>query len=116
MNSRKFRAVATAVLLLAIVAIPLLRVAYATIKPPGAIAMPTEQKIFVDDYAYLDGSGSYDPQGFTLTKYSWQCGDATTYTETAADAPDEIFDGETEHPRGKLRLAPRRPLSKPWLA
>ena len=78
--------------------------------------MPTEQKIFVDDYAYLDGSGSYDPQGFTLTKYSWQCGDATTYTETAADAPDEIFDGETEHPRGKLRLAPRRPLSKPWLA
>ena len=58
--------------------------------------MPTDQKFFVNDYAYLDGSGSYDPQGYDLVEYSWKCGDGTTYTETSARAPDGVFDGETE--------------------
>ena len=65
---------------------------------PSAIAIPGEVRIFFKDYAYLDGSGSYDPQGYALVEYSWKCGDGTTYTETSASAPDGVFDGETEHP------------------
>ena len=64
---------------------------------PSAIAIPGEVRIFFKDYAYLDGSGSYDPQGYALVEYSWKCGDGTTYTETSASAPDGVFDGETEH-------------------
>ena len=63
MTRRQVKHLILPTLVFILVAIPLLRLAYATIKPPGAIAMPSEQKIFVNDYAYLDGSGSCDPQG-----------------------------------------------------
>ena len=77
--------------------LPFPRTAHATIKPPGAIAQPDVQKIYINQYAYLDGSGSYDPQGYAITTYSWQLMDGNTYTETPASAPDGLFDGETEH-------------------
>ena len=84
--------------------LPFPRTAHATIKPPGAIAQPDVQKVYIkdatrdiNDTAYFDGSGSYDPQGYAITTYSWKLMDGNTYTETAASAPDGLFDGETEH-------------------
>ena len=46
----------------------------------------------------FDGSHSYhlDP-GRQIVQYTFNFGDATTYTETAASAPDGTFDGRTTH-------------------
>jgi len=46
----------------------------------------------------LDGSASRcsDPH-YTVVSYEWDFGDGSSYTETAASAPDGAFDGKTTH-------------------
>ncbi|HUG66550.1 MAG TPA: choice-of-anchor Q domain-containing protein [Pirellulaceae bacterium] len=44
----------------------------------------------------FDGTNSSDADG-TIIEYSWTFGDGTSYTETAANAPDGLFDGRATH-------------------
>jgi hypothetical protein len=44
----------------------------------------------------FDAGASSDPDG-TIESYSWDFGDGSNYTETASDAPDGAFDGQTTH-------------------
>ena len=72
--------------------------AWACITGPVAILYPSEQTIFIDDDAFLDGSASYDASGYDITKYTFSFDDGgADYTETGASAPDGAFDGETTH-------------------
>jgi N-acetylneuraminic acid mutarotase len=44
----------------------------------------------------FDATGSTDADG-AIVSYSWDFGDGSSYTETALDAPDGAFDGQTAH-------------------
>jgi hypothetical protein len=47
--------------------------------PPVAIASGPS-RVEVGDTLELDGAGSYDPQGYAITRYDWSCSDGTTAT------------------------------------
>jgi len=44
----------------------------------------------------FNASSSFDPDG-NITSYTFDFGDGSSYTETADNAPDGIFDGKTTH-------------------
>ncbi|MEQ8786593.1 MAG: GEVED domain-containing protein [Pirellulaceae bacterium] len=51
----------------------------------------------------LDGSGSFHGNAArSIVQYTFDFGDGSTYTETAASAPDGAFDGRTTHSYSRL--------------
>lgn len=52
---------------------------------------------YVGETILFDGSGSFDPDGGLIIRYTWDFGNGDFYTEEPGDAPDGVFDGMVEY-------------------
>jgi RHS repeat-associated protein len=67
-------------------------------RPPVAVLTASPQGARPGQVFTFDGSRSYHLDSTrAIVEYTFHFGDGTTYTETAASAPDGAFDGRTTH-------------------
>jgi PKD repeat protein len=63
-------------------------------RPPTAVIhLPIKEDDFWENFVWLDGSASSDPEGGYIVRYQWDFGDGKTYTSTSPEVSHKYPNG-----------------------